>query len=184
MSTTSLIVLIGVIILVALAVWGFVVQRRSARLRGKFGPEYQSAVREYGDRARAEKALERRAERTENYHIRSLSKDEQQRFTEEWRQTQARFVDDPPLAIREADHLVCEVMRMRGYPMADFDRRAEDLSVDHPDVVRTYRNAHEIAVTEQEGRATTEDLRRAIVYYRELFDELLETSHAGTPRRR
>ena len=130
------------------------------------------------------KRLEHRAERTENYHIRSLSKEEQQRFTDEWRHTQARFVDDPPLAIREADHLVCEVMRMRGYPMADFDRRAEDLSVDHPDVIRTYRNAHEIAVTEQEGRATTEDLRRAMVYYRELFDELLETYLAGTRRRR
>jgi hypothetical protein len=183
MSTISLIVLIGVILLVAVAAWGFLLQRRSTRLRGKFGPEYETAVHDYGDRARAEKALERRAERIETYHIRSLSKEEQQRFSEEWRHTQARFVDDPPLAIREADHLVCEVMRMRGYPMAEFDRRAEDLSVDHPDVIRTYRTAHEIALSEQEGRATTEDLRRAMVYYRELFDELLETYPAGTPRR-
>ena len=92
-------------------------------------------------------------------------------------------MDDPPLAIREADHLVSEVMRMRGYPMADYDRRVEDLSVDHPDVIRTYRTAHQIALTEQEGRATTEDLRRAMVYYRELFDELLETHPAAAPRR-
>ena len=183
MSTISLIVLIGVILLVAIAVWGFLLQRRSTKLRGKFGPEYQTAINEYGGRARAEKALERRAERTEKYHIRSLSKEEQQRFTEEWRHTQARFVDDPPLAIREADHLVSEVMRMRGYPMADYDRRVEDLSVDHPDVIRTYRTAHQIALTEQEGRATTEDLRRAMVYYRELFDELLETYPAAAPRR-
>src|SRR5438874_2463547 len=127
MSTTSFIILIAVILLVVIAFWGFLLKRRSARLRGKFGPEYETAVHDYGDRARAEKALERRAERTEKYHVRSLNNEERQRLTEEWRQTQARFVDDPPLAIREADQLVCEGMRMRGYPMADFDRRAEDL---------------------------------------------------------
>jgi hypothetical protein len=183
MSTTSWIILIGLLILVGIAAWGFILKQRSARLRGRFGPEYETAVHQYGDRARAEKALERRAERTQSYHIRPLAKDEQQRFADEWRQTQARFVDDPPLAIREADRLVCEVMRTRGYPMADFERRAEDLSVDHSDVVRTYRTAHEIALMEQDGRANTEDLRRAIVSYRELFDELLETYPAGTPRR-
>jgi len=184
MSTTSLIILIGVILIAALAAWGFLLQRRSSRLRSRFGPEYESAMQEYGDRSRAERALERRAERAENYHIRSLSKEEQQRFNEEWRRTQARFVDDPPLAVREADHLVCEAMRLRGYPMADFDRRAEDLSVDHPGVIRTYRAAHAIALTEQEGRATTEDLRKAMVYYRELFDELLETHPAGMTERK
>ena len=184
MSTTSLIILIGVILIAAIAVWGFLMQRRSTRLRSRFGPEYESAIHEYGDRSRAERALERRAERTENYHIRSLSKEEQQRFNEDWRRAQARFVDDPPLAIHDADQLVCEVMKLRGYPMADFDRRAEDLSVDHPGVVRTYRAAHAIALTEREGRATTEDLRRAMVYYRDLFDELLETHPTGITERR
>ena len=181
MSTTSLIILIGVILIAAIAVWGFLLKQRSTRLRSRFGPEYESAIHEYGDRSRAERALEKRAERTENYHIRSLSKEEQQRFSEEWRSAQARFVDDPPLAIHDADQLVCEVMKLRGYPMADFDRRTEDLSVDHPGVVRTYRAAHAIALTEQEGRATTEDLRQAMVYYRELFDELLETHPAAMP---
>jgi tRNA A37 N6-isopentenylltransferase MiaA len=131
MSTTSLIILIGVILIAAMAAWGFLLQRRSTRLRSRFGPEYDSAIHEYGDRSRAERAL--------------------------------------------------EVMKLRGYPMADFDRRAEDLSVDHPGVVRTYRAAHAIALTEQEGRATTEDLRQAMVYYRELFDELLETHPAAMP---
>jgi hypothetical protein len=184
MSTTSLVILIGVILIAAIAVWGFLLQRRSTKLRSRFGPEYESAIHEYGDRSRAEKELARRAERTENYHIRAISKEEQQRFTDEWRRTQAHFVDDPPLAIHDADHLVCEVMQLRGYPMADFDRRAEDLSVDHPGLIRTYRTAHEIAVTQAEGRATTEDLRRAMVYYRELFDELLETHPAAMPERR
>jgi hypothetical protein len=184
MSTTSLIILIAVILIAAVAAWGFLLKRRSTRLRERFGPEYESAIHEYGDRSRAEKALEHRTERAEKYHVCSLNRDQQQQFAEEWRRSQAGFVDDPALAIQDADRLVCEVMRTRGYPMADFDRRAEDLSVDHPGVIRNYRAAHQIAVTEQEGRATTEDLRRAMVYYRELFDELLETRPAEMPERR
>src|SRR4051794_31208894 len=156
MSTTLLIVLIAVIAVAAVLAWAFVQKRRTETLRHRFGPEYQRAVDEYGNRTRAEKALEHRAERTEKYRIRPLSSDEQQRFSESWRRAQARFVDDPPRAIGEADHIVGEVMLARGYPMADFDRRAEDLSVDHPHVVRNYRAAHQIAVAEQEGKASTE----------------------------
>ncbi|HEY1493311.1 MAG TPA: hypothetical protein VGF49_02155, partial [Candidatus Solibacter sp.] len=91
---------------------------------------------------------------------------------------------DPGLAIRDADRLVGEVMRQRGYPMTDFDRRAEDLSVDHPHVIRNYRAAHDIAVADQRGTANTEDLRRGMVHYRELFDELLEIQPADMPERR
>lgn len=182
MSTTLVIVLIGVVILaIALAIW--MQKRRTAALRSRFGPEYEQAIQEYGGRAGAEKALERRAERTEMYRVRPLNPEEQQNFSEAWRVTQTRFVDDPPLAIREADHLVCDVMRTKGYPMADFDRRAEDLSVDHAHVVRNYRAAHAIA-TKEPGAATTEDLRQAMVYYRELFDELLEAHPVTTPEKR
>ena len=184
MSTTLLIIIAAVIVVAAAVAWAFIQKRRTATLRNRFGPEYEHAIHEYGDRSRAERALEHRAERTEKYHIRRLERDEQQHFAEEWRHTQARFVDDPPLAIREADHLVCEVMRAKGYPMADFDRRAEDLSVDHPHVIRNFRAAHELAMSEKEGRATTEDMRQAMVYYRELFDELLETQPAAIPERR
>lgn len=182
MSTTLWIVLIGVVVIAAAAALVYLQKRRTATLRSRFGPEYDHALHEYGSRSGAEKALERRTERAEFYHIHSLSGAEQQGFSEEWRRTQAHFVDDPPLAIREADHLVCEVMRTRGYPMADFDRRAEDLSVDHPLVIRNYRAAHEIAMKEQQGSASTEDLRQAMVYYRDLFDELLETQPAGMQR--
>ena len=184
MSTTSLVILIGVVIIAAIAAFAFLQKRRTTTLRSRFGPEYDRALSEYGNQWRAEKALERRTERAEKYHVHPLRPEEQQRFTDEWRRTQARFVDDPKLAIREADHLVCEVMRLKGYPIADFDRRTEDLSVDHPLVVRNYRSAHAIAMTEKEGHASTEDLRRAMVYYRELFDELLETHPAGMGERR
>jgi hypothetical protein len=183
MSTTVAIILIAVILLAAVAAWAFL-QRRTNTLRRRFGPEYDRAVGEYGNRLRAEQALEHRAERTEKYHIHSLAREEQQRFMEEWRIAQTRFVDDPALAIRDADRLVGEVMRQRGYPMADFDRRAEDLSVDHPHVIRNYRAAHDIAVADQRGTADTEDLRRGMVHYRELFDELLEIQPADMPERR
>ncbi|HWC97831.1 MAG TPA: hypothetical protein VG456_13800 [Candidatus Sulfopaludibacter sp.] len=184
MSTTALIVLIGVIVIVAIAAWAFLQKRRTTTLRSRFGPEYDHAVHEYGNRTNAEKALEKRAARTERYHIRPLNEGEQRRFSDEWRQTQARFVDDPAIAIQEADHLVAEVMTLRGYPMADFDRRAEDLSVDHPNVIRNYRAAHTLAASDREGRASTEDLRRAMVHYRELFDELLEAQPSTIRDRR
>ncbi len=184
MRTEYLISLIAISIVAAIAVWVFLQKRRSTHLRGRFGSEYDRAVHEHGDRSKAERALEQRAERTEKYHIRPLNPEEQHRFSEDWRKAQARFVDDPLLAIGEADHLVCDVMRTRGYPMSDFDHRAEDLSVDHPHVVRNYRNAHRIASHAEDGRASTEDLRQAMVYYRELFDELLETHPAGMPERR
>jgi hypothetical protein len=168
------------VVIAAIVALIYLQKRRSRKLSSRFGPEYDHALQEYGTRSRAEKALELRAERAQTYQIRSLSDEEKNRFGDEWHHTQARFVDDPRLAIHEADHLVCEVMRLRGYPMADFERRAEDLSVDHPLVVRNYRAAHEIAVLEQDGRATTEDLRKAMVSYRDLFDELLETQPART----
>ncbi|HTS65109.1 MAG TPA: hypothetical protein VMH28_23960 [Candidatus Acidoferrales bacterium] len=168
----------------AVMAWAFMQRRRTTTLRRRYGPEYDRAVEEYGDRTRAERALEQRTERTEKYQIRTLSSEEQRHFSEDWRRTQARFVDDPLLAVRDADDLVCQAMRTRGYPMADFERRAEDISVDHPRVVRNYRAAHRIAVEANEGRATTEDLRQAMVHYRELFDELLEIQPAGVPGRR
>jgi cell division protein FtsL len=184
MSTTLLIILIGLVVIAAIVAWAFLQKRRTTTLRSRFGPEYEHAVREYGTRTSAERALEKRAERIEKYRIRPLNEQEHDRFVEEWRRTQSHFVDDPPLAIREADHLVAEVMSLRGYPMADFERRAEDLSVDHPNVIRNYRAAHGLAVSQEEGRANTEDLRKAMVHYRELFDELLEAQPSGFRERR
>ena len=184
MDTTLLVVLIAAVVIAAIGVWMYLRTHRTKTLRSRFGPEYERAVHQYGDRTHAERELETRAKRADQYHIRSLNQDEQHQFSDQWHGTQARFVDDPPLAIREADHLVCEVMRARGYPMTDFDRRAEDLSASHPAVVRNYRAAHEIATQQEQGRATTEDLRKAMVYYRDLFDELLEAQPAGSLGRR
>lgn len=172
MTVTGIAIAIVVILVLAAAVWFFTQQRRRGeRLREHFGPEYDRTVEAYGDRGPAEKALEARTERVKGLHIRSLSTEQRQRYGEQWRQVQARFVDDPEGAIHDADQLCGEVMQTRGYPMADFEQRAADVSVDHPGVVEHYRAAHAIAINDN---AATEDLRQAMVHYRTLFQDLIE----------
>jgi hypothetical protein len=182
MTTTGIVLLIAAVIVIAVFVWYLLREQRSKRLRSRFGPEYDDVLRRYGDRPRAEEALASREKRMEKIYIRPLSHDEHDRFAEQWHIVQGRFVDDPPGSIHDADQLVCEVMRARGYPMSEFEHRAEDLSVDHPLVVRNYRLAHEIAESHEQGQASTEDLRQALVYYRDLFDELLEAHVSGRRR--
>jgi hypothetical protein len=169
------IVIIVVIIAAAASTFLYLNRRRSTQLRSRFGPEYGRALQEHGDRRRAEQELERRAKRVEGLNIRPLTPQQRDQFSEAWRTDQSRFVDDPGGAVAEADRLIADVMRARGYPVADCDRRVEDISVDHPRVVQNYRAAREVAVRHERGEATTEDLRRAMNHYGALLDELLET---------
>jgi hypothetical protein len=178
--TTTAIIIIAAVIVVAIAAWLFFRQQRSKKLRSRFGPEYDHAVAMYGSSGKAEEALLSRQKRMEKLPIHSLPPAERDRYAEKWHEVQSRFVDDPSASVARADELVCDVMQARGYPMADFQRRADDFSVDHPEVVRNYRAAHSIATLQQRGEATTEDLRQAVVYYRDLFDELLEANLTGT----
>jgi hypothetical protein len=175
-------IIVGLIllVLVAIAAWLFARKQQSERLRSRFGPEYDRVVHEQGDRRRAEAVLETREKRVERLHIRPLGSADRDRFAGAWRAVQARFVDDPRGAVTEADRLVTEVMSARGYPAseADFERRVEDISVDHPHLVENYRAAAQIARRHAENEATTEELRRAMVFYRSLFDELLEVQEA------
>ena len=150
--------------------------QRTQRLTEQYGPEYQRAVESAGDQRAAERDLDERRERVKGYEIRALSVDERDRYIASWTETQAHFVDDPSGAISQADVLVQEVMRERGYPMVDFDQRAADVSVDHPHVVEEYRAAHEVAERHASGGVDTEDLRQAMVHYRALFQDLLGTS--------
>jgi len=181
MSTTLAIVIIVALIALAAGYFLYRQQRRKA-LRSRFGPEYSTAIRQYGDESHAVEALAERERRMKKIHIRSLSREDQQRFIDQWQAVQRDFVDDPALALERADVLVCDVMRARGYPMADWEHRAEDISVDHPDVVQNFRAAHLIVERHQRGEAGTEDLRKGLVYYRNLFDELLE-AHPAAERR-
>ena len=132
-----------------------------------------------GDRGKAEAELARRAERVKALHIRPLEPAQRARFADAWRADQARFVDDPTQAVAEADRLVGELMQARGYPVGDFEQRAADVSVDHPHVVENYRTAHDIAVRQARGEADTEALRKAMVHYRALFDDLLDSGPAS-----
>jgi hypothetical protein len=167
---------IGAIVVVLLVAAFLLWQRqRTQHLTGRYGPEYERTVDELG-RRRAEAELLRRERRVEQLAIRSLEPEQRARFADEWKSVQARFVDDPEGAVTQGDLLVEEVMKARGYPVADFDQRIADLSVHHSRVVDNYREAREIGRRHRRGDATTEDLRQAMVYYRELFVDLLEDS--------
>lgn len=172
----ALVVVLAVVVLLAVgaAIWLFLQQRHSAELRDHFGPEYEHALRQSGDRRQAERELEARKERVEQLHLKPLDPEDRTRYADAWRATQAHFVDDPAAAIGEADRLIGEVMQHRGYPAGDFEARAADLSVEYPEVVSNYRAAHRLAEANERGQATTEDLRQAMVHYRALFAELVD----------
>jgi len=183
MSTTAIVLILVAAIMIAVIAWMYYRTERSKKLKSRFGPEYDQAVNTYGSSPKAEAALSERQERMKKLNIRSLTPAERDRFAAQWHDVQAMFVDDPSRTIEKDDQLVCEVMQTRGYLMSDFDGRAEDLSVDHPAVVQNYRAGHAIALRRERWEATTEDLRKAFVYYRDLFDELLET-HVTEPATR
>jgi hypothetical protein len=165
---------VAVILIIAVLVLLYMRKRRSttANLRKKFGPEYDRAVRVHGTERKAEAKLEDREKRVEKLNLRDLDPMERERFTKQWESVQSRFVDSPKGAVAEADDLLSSLMKVRGYPVSDFDQRAADISVDHPRVVENYRSAHEIALRVGKDGSTTEELRTAMIHYRSLFEEL------------
>jgi LPXTG-motif cell wall-anchored protein len=175
MSTATIILIIGLIgiAILGIAAMLFLRKRRTEGLRTRFGPEYARALEENGDRRHAEASLEERKKRVERFKLRLLTPGDRARFTESWRAVQARFVDDPKVAVTESDQLLGDVMSTRGYPVSDFEQRTADISVDHPKVVDNYRAAHEIALRHAQGQASTEDLRQAMIHYRTLFMDLV-----------
>jgi hypothetical protein len=175
LDTQSMAILAVVVLaIIAVGAWLYSRKKQSDRLLQRFGPEYGRAVHEMGSRTKAESELRAREKRVEQFNIVPLAPVDADRFSQAWRTLQGRFVDNPKGALIEADQLVRELMLKRGYPMGDFERRAADISVDHPAVVDHYRAAQAIAARDQRGEADTEEMRRAVVHYRSLFDELLE----------
>jgi FtsZ-interacting cell division protein ZipA len=171
----AIVVALCVVAIVVVAAWTFSRRRRTERLHRRFGPEYEHAIANLGDRRQAEAELSDREKRAKSLQTRSLSREEVERFSEAWQGVQTRFVDQPTEAITDAENLVIEVMQARGYPAVDVEQRVDYLSVDHPRAAQNYRVAHGITQKTKSQEATTEDLRQAMTYYRELFNELLGT---------
>lgn len=170
-----IVIVVAVLAIVALIAWAAWRRRRHEDLRSSFGPEYDRAVRGSESVRAAESDLEDRRRRRASYDIHQLTAAGRARYAERWRAVQERFVDSPGDAVRDADTLIVEVMRERGYPTeTDFEQRVGDLSVDHARVVDDYRSAHALALANERGEAGTEELREAMVSYRSLFDALLE----------
>jgi hypothetical protein len=182
-STLTLLVIAAAVILLGIVLWAALRRRRTNTLRNRFGDEYDRTVEEKGKRAAAEAALEERAERVAKFDIRPLTAPERDAAIVEWREVKAVFVDSPIEAVHHADRLLASIMKTRGYPMADFDRRYEDLTVDHGEVARHYRDGHEITLRHERGQASTEDLRQAMIHFEALFDDLVnEVAHDDEAR--
>jgi len=164
---------LAVIVAIAFSVWMYTSNKRTKRLRSEFGPEYRRVARAEGDASAAEKVLQERQARVKKLEIKPLSEQQRNEFADAWETAQAEFVDDPTAAVVHADALVQEVMHVRGYPVADFDQRVADISVDHPAVVQNYRLAHDIAVKHDHQDVGMEKLREAMLHYRALFADLL-----------
>jgi hypothetical protein len=176
-------VAVGVVVVLGVVTWNALARRRTSRLQDRFGPEYDRMVGTAENKREAESDLAARQERRAQLDIRPLSQAACARHIENWQVVQAQFVDDPSVAVASADSLIQSVMAERGYPVEDFEQRAADVSVDHPQVVENYRDAHRLAEASAGGTGSTESLRQAMRHYRVLFEELVEAD-ADQPLRR
>jgi hypothetical protein len=177
----QLIVVVCVLVVVGIAVSAFIALRRTRtrKLRNRFGSEYDRAVVTHGSSRHAESKLADREARVEAFDIRELGTAERDRFVAEWLTVQSRFVDHPKAAVTEADDLVNSLLEARGYPPANFEQRAADVSVNYPRVMDNYRFAHKIAAHIGGSDVTTEELRNAMIQYRSIFDELVQSHKPG-----
>lgn len=176
---TAAVILLVILALVILGAGiGVMINRRrrsTAQLQEKFGPEYDHTVELLGDEKKAKTELKERQKHVEELNIQPLSAEQHERYLADWAAVQSKFVDEPGQAIVDADRLIMEVMQMRAYPVSDFEQRAADISVNYPTLVSNYRDARVIALKNEQQQANTEELRRAMILYRSLFEELLVT---------
>jgi len=177
MDTKYIIIAVVVILVILGVILGAIFSRRqrSKRYSDKYGSDYAHTVKTMGNEKKAQTEMDDRQKHVEALNIRSLSLSERERYLAEWKAVQSKFIDQPGPATVEADHLIMEVMRIRNYPVSDFEQRAADISINYPELVSNYRLARAIAIKNEHHQADTEELRQALVYYRSLFDELLIT---------
>jgi hypothetical protein len=179
-TTYSIIAVVVVLVIIGVILAPiFARRKRSERLHEQFGPEYDHTVRTMGDEKTAQIELKERQKHVDALNIRPLSVTERERYLADWTAVQSKFVDEPGQALVEAGRLILEVMQVRAYPVSDFEQRAADISISYPALVSNYRAAKEIAIKNEQHQATTEECRQAMIYYRSLFEELLETEAVG-----
>jgi hypothetical protein len=185
MNPTYLIIAVVLVLVIVGAILGAIFSRRnrSKHFQNKFGPEYDRTVQSAGNEKKAQAELNERGKHVDTLNIRPLSIGERERYQAEWTAIQAKFVDQPGQATVEADHLIMDVMKVRAYPVSDFEQRAADISVNYPALVSNYRAAREIAIKNEQHSANTEELRQAMIHYRSLFDELLKEESVNPERR-
>ena len=174
MDNVIVIALVVIAALIAIGVWLSMRRRNTDHLRNRFGDEYDRTLDNAGDRRKAEAALAEREKRVAALDIRPLTDEERSRFSGEWDEVRRIFIDSPVEAVLHADRMLATMMKAKGFPMADFDRRFEDLTVNHGDVARHYRAAHEIAERHNSGNASTEEMRQAMKHYEALYDRLFD----------
>lgn len=167
------VIVAAAVLVVVLVLAGMMRGRRRAALRDRFGPEYERTVEAVGSRRAAEVDLRDRETRRAQIELHPLAPESRVRYLERWAAMQTEFIDRPQVAVADADSLITQAMREVGYPVDDFAANADLLSVDHATIVARYRHGHDIYTKTVEGRATTEELRQAILSYRVLFEELL-----------
>ncbi|MDQ6650455.1 MAG: hypothetical protein M3Z02_10115 [Actinomycetota bacterium] len=180
MSSTAITVLVAVVVVVAVVVALVLLARRRSRLKNQFGPEYDRTVDEAGGKRAAHRELADRKAEHDKLQLRQLSPQSRERYEASWQRVQEGFVDSPDAAVVEADRVVGELMRERGYPTGDYDKQARLLSVEHAKVLEHYRAAHDIAEAHEQQKASVEDLRQAMLHYRALFGELLTTGDSAS----
>ena len=173
-SWVWVVIALAAVVVLAIVVWQALARRRTGQLQEQFGPEYDRTVGTAESKREAEAELQAREQRRRELEIRPLPSAARYRYLEAWQGVQSQFVDDPSAAVARADELIQSVMSERGYPVEDFEQRAADVSVDHPQVVENYREGHRLAQSTANGSGSTEDLRQAMRRYRALFDELVE----------
>lgn len=177
MNSTYIIIAVVLVLVVIGAILApiFARRKRSERLHDQFGSEYDHTVQAMGDEKKAHQELDERQKHVNSLNIQPLTVESRDRYLADWAAVQSRFVDEPGQAIVDADRLIVEVMQARAYPVSDFEQRAADISIQYPALVSNYRAAKEIATKNKQDEANTEELRQALIYYRSLFEELLET---------
>ena len=174
-TNTTQLVLVAVVFLIIGVLVALALTRvqRTKRLKERFGPVYDRAMSEIGNKRQAEDELDARLAHVNALQIRPLTAEEVNQYALDWQETQTEFVDEPLTALQKADRLIREVMKAKGYPVEDFEQRAADISVDYPELVTDYRGLHLIAVKEKEDEISTEEMRQAMVHGRALFENLI-----------